>query len=108
MEKFIEKTIFVNFVKKILTLIEIRDHCHLTGKYRRPAHSLCNISITQKQSIFIPSIFDNFSNYDCHRFFKNLVDKKNDRVNFKILPKTDEEYISVRYGCIRFIESDRF
>ena len=27
---------------------------------------------------------------------------------FKIIPITDEEYISVRYGCIRFIDSYRF
>ena len=41
-------------------------------------------------------------------FFKNLVDKKKDKVDFKIIPKTKEEYISVTYGCIRFIESYRF
>ena len=53
-------------------------------------------------------MFHNFSNYDCHMFFKKLVDKKNDRVNFDIIPKTNEKYISVRYGCIRFIDSYRF
>ena len=41
-------------------------------------------------------------------FFKKLVDKKNDRVKFEIIPKTNEEYISVTYGCIRFIDSYRF
>ena len=38
-------------------------------------------------------------------FFRKLVDKKDDKVNFEIMPKTDEEYISVTYGCIRFIDS---
>ena len=42
------------------------------------------------------------------RFFKKLVDKKNDKVKFDIIPKTNEEYISVTYGCIRFIDSYRF
>ena len=28
-------------------------------------------------------------------FFKKLVDKKNDEVKFYIIPKTNEEYISV-------------
>ena len=37
-------------------------------------------------------------------FFKNLVDKKNEKVKFDIIPKTNEEYISVTYGCIRFID----
>ena len=41
-------------------------------------------------------------------FFKKLVDKKNDKVNFDIIPKTNEKYISVTYGCIRFIDSYRF
>ena len=55
---------------------KVRDHCHLTGYYRGPAHCKCNINVTQKQSYFIPFIIHNFSNYDCHMFFKNLVDKK--------------------------------
>ena len=41
-------------------------------------------------------------------FFKKLVDKKKDQVDFDIIPKTNEEYISVTYGCIRFIDSFRF
>ena len=41
-------------------------------------------------------------------FFKKLVDLKKDRVKFKITPKTNEEYIAVRYGCIRFIDNYRF
>ena len=87
---------------------KVSDHCHLTGKYRGPAHSICNINVTQNQGNFIPSIFHNFSNYDYHMFFKKLVDKKNDKVKLDIIPKTNEEYISVTYGCIRFIDSYRF
>ena len=41
-------------------------------------------------------------------FFKKLVYKKKDNVDFEIIPKTNEEYISVTYGCIRFIDSYRF
>ena len=40
-------------------------------------------------------------------FFKKLVGKKNDKVKFDIIPKINEEYISVTYGCIRFINSYR-
>ena len=87
---------------------KVRDHCHLTGKYRRPAHNICNINVTQDKSNFIPFLIHNFSNYDCHMFFKKLVDKKNDKVKFDIKPKTNEEYKSVTYGCIRFIDSYRF
>ena len=96
------------FCEKEILSDKVRDHCHLTGKYRGPAHNTCNINVTQKQSNFIPFIFHNFSNYDCHMFFKKLVDKKNDKVKFDIIPKTNEEYISVTYGCITFIDSYRF
>ena len=64
------------FCEKIIESDKVRDHCHLTGKYRGPAHSICNINVTQDQSKFTPFIFHNFSNYDCHMFFKKLVDKK--------------------------------
>ena len=96
------------FCEKFIESDKVRYHCHLTGKYRGPAHSKCNINVTQKQSNFIPFIFHNFSNYDCHMFFKKLVDKKKEKVDFDIIPKTNEEYISVTYGCIRFIDSYRF
>ena len=96
------------FCEKEIIIDKVRDHCHLTGSYRGPAHNTCNINVTQKQSNFIPFIFHNFSNYDCHMFFKTLVNLKNDKIKFEIIPKTNEEYISVTYGCIRFIDSYRF
>ena len=64
------------FCEKEIISDKFRDHCHLTGKYRGPSHSKCNIIVTQKQSNFKTFIFHTFSNYDCHMFFKKLVDKK--------------------------------
>ena len=95
------------YCEKNIESDKVRDHCHLTGKYRGPAHSICNIIVAQDQSNFKPFIFHNFSNNDCHMFFK-MVDKKRDKVDFDIIPKTNEEYIFVTYGCIRFIDSYRF
>ena len=86
------------FCEKNIESDKVRIHCQLTCNYRAPAHSKCNNNVTQGQSKFIPFIFHNFSNYDCHMFFKKLVDKKNDKVNFDIIPKTYEEYISMNYG----------
>ena len=40
-------------------------------------------------------------------FFKRLVDLKK-KVKFKINLKTNGEYKSVSYGCIRFVDSYRF
>ena len=90
------------FCEKEILSDKVRDHCHLTGKYRGPAHKKCNNNVTQDQSNFIPIMYHDFM------FFKKLVDKKIDEVEFEIIPKTNEEYISVTYGCVRFFDSYRF
>ena len=41
-------------------------------------------------------------------FFKKLLDKKNDKVKFDNISKTNEEHKSVTYGCVGFIGSYRF
>ena len=66
---------------------KVRDHYHLTGKYRVPAHNTCNINVKQKDSNFITFAFHNFSSYDCHMFFKKLVDLKKDKVKLKLFLK---------------------
>ena len=107
-EEDYRKNKFCRFCEKEIVSDKVRDHCHLTGKYRGPAHNTSNINVKQKVSNFIPFAFQNFSNYDCHMFFKRLVELKKDKTKFKIIPKTNEEYIAVKYGCIRLIDSYRF
>ena len=107
-EEDFKNNIICRFCEKGILSDKVRDHCHLTGKYRGPAHITCNINVKQKDNIFMPFAFHNFSNYDCHMFFKRLVDLKKDNVKFKIIPETNEEYILVKYGCIRFVDSYRF
>ena len=74
------------YCEKYIEIDKVRDHCHLTGKYRGPAHNECNLQVKQKDSNFITIGLHNFSNYDCHMFFKTLVDRKKDKVDFKIIP----------------------
>ena len=49
--------------------IIVRDHCHITGKYRGPAHQDCNLNfqLTDK----IPVIFHNLRSYDSHFIMQN-------------------------------------
>lgn len=67
----------------------VADHDHFTGEYRGAAHNICKLSA--KKCPFIPIIFHNLSNYDCHLFIKELA-SINGRIN--IIPKNKEKYIS--------------
>ena len=46
---------------------KVRDYCHYTGRYRGPAHSLCNLI-----SSYNPVVFHNLLGYDAHLFIKEL------------------------------------
>lgn len=99
------------------TDIRVRDHSHLTGKYRGSAHSNCNLQY--KDSRKIPVVFHNLSNYDAHFIVKALA--KGFKGNVSVIPRTDEHYISftktvpsahtkdyARFIKFRFIDSFRF
>jgi len=49
----------------------VRDHCHLTGRYRGPAHS--NYNLNYKDSHCIPIVFHNSSRYDAHFIIKEIA-----------------------------------
>ena len=42
--------------------VKVRDHCHITGKYRGSAHRDCNINV--KLNLKLPVVFHNLKNYD--------------------------------------------
>ena len=51
----------------------VKDHCHLTGKFRGLAHNKCNLNARKAHTSFVPILFHNFSGYDCHLIFEKLV-----------------------------------
>ena len=50
--------------------VKVRDHCHITGKYRGSAHRDCNINV--KLNHKIPVVFHNLKNYDSQFVMKEL------------------------------------
>ena len=70
---------------------KVRDHDHLTGKYRGAAHTDCNLNL--KIPKFIPIYFHNLSGYDSHLFIKELA-SNNLNKDITIIPHNEEKYIS--------------
>ena len=88
---------------------KVRDHDHLTGKYRGAAHNRCNLNCKKEASSFIPIFFHNFSGYDCHLIFEELLTQAYKMgCEPKIVPKSMQNYVSVEVGCLRFLDSYRF
>ena len=86
--------------------IKCRDHCHLTGKYRGPAHQSCNINYQIKPNkIQIPCFFHNLKNYDAHLLI-SAAKKRHGKI--KVIPNTTEKYISFTIGDIVFKDSFAF
>ena len=68
---------------------KVRDHCHYTGRYRGPTHSLCNLRYRIPSYILV--VFHNLLGYDAHLFIKELG--KNSR-DMEVIAKNKEDYIS--------------
>ena len=91
----------------------VRDHDHLTGKYRGAAHNECNLAFrfpklnqNQQNSFIIPVVFHNLRGYDGHLLMESLGKHKKRRI--QCIPNNKERYISFSLGCLRFIDSFQF
>ena len=67
----------------------VRDHCHLSGKFRGTAHEACNLKC--KVPAICPVVFHNLSCYCSHLFIKILGNNEED---ISWIPNNEENYIS--------------
>ena len=90
--------------KQDLNTDKVRDHCHITGKFRGAAHNQCNLNLRLRKKL--PIIFHNLQGYDGHIIFKEL---NNFDMDIEVIPKTIEKYMSIFVNKnITFIDSLQF
>ena len=83
---------------------KVRDHCHITSKFRGVAHWDCNINfqLTKK----VPVIFQNLKNYDSHLNF-SVLHKFNLKIT--VTPNGLEKYMAFFINKnLLFIDSMQF
>ena len=83
---------------------KVRDHGHLSGKFRGAAHEVCNLKY--KVSKFFLVVFHNLSGYDSHLFIKTFG---NSEGNISCIPNNEENYISfTKQVCVdKFVNKER-
>ena len=90
--------------KQELNMDKVRDHCHVTGKFRGAAHNKCNLKLRIPRKL--PIIFHNLEGYDGHIIFKEL---NNFHVDIDVIPKGIDKYMSIIVNrSITFIDSLKF
>ena len=101
--------------------IKVRDHCHITGKYRGSAHQECNLKLrVNPEEIKIPVIFHNLRGYDSHFIMQEIgeIVKKNTyknkkgeekQMNINAIPNNMEKYMAFMLGNnLGFLDSFQY
>ena len=101
--------------------VHVRDHCHITGKFRGSAHQECNLKLGMKpEDIKIPVVFHNLRGYDSHFIMQQIGEiaknhayknKKGEEQHLKInaIPNNVEKYIAFMLANhLNFIDSFQF
>ena len=84
----------------------VRDHDHMTGKYRGAAHNECNFKLKlNPKTMPIPVIFHNLKGYDGHLLMQAMARVQGE---IKCIPTNTEKYISFSLGNLRFVDSVNF
>ena len=92
---------FIDYLK----CLKVRDHCHLTGKFRFALCSSCNFTYAkQKKDICV--FFHGLSNYDSHFIIQKLYQFQ--EKDIKIIPRSSEKYLSFSIGNIKFKDTYQF
>ena len=97
--------------------VPVRDHCHITGKYRGSAHQSCNLKLQiSAEKIKIPVVFHNLKGYDSHFIINELGDiiqkakeTEEEEIKINVIAQNSEKYMAFYIGKhLAFIDSLAF
>ena len=101
--------------------VRVRDHCHITGKFRGSPHQECNLKLKIKSDDSkVPVIFHNLCGYDSHFIMQQIgeiakkhayTSKKGEKQDPDInaIPNNMEKYMAFMLGKhLKFIDSFQF
>ena len=97
--------------------VPVRDHCHVTGKYRGSAHQSCNLKLQiSAEKIKIPVVFHNLKGYDSHFIINELGDiikkakeTEEEEIKINVIAQNAEKYMAFYIGKhLSFIDSLQF
>ena len=91
--------------------IPVRDHCHMTGKYRGSAYKTCKLGLQiSAEKIKIPVVFYNLKGYDSHLIIEKLGDIIREKpLNIKVIATNAEKYMAIYLDKhLAFIDSFQF
>ena len=71
----------------------VKDHCHISGKFRGAAHRGCNVNAPRQSKIYI--YFHNAKGYDNHHIIEALAADKKTK-NIEVVGNTKEKYVQIR------------
>ena len=84
----------------------VKDHCHITVRYRGAAHTECNLKLRIKPKIDqIPVVFHNLRGYDTHHLMQEMSQVVKE---VKCIANNMEKYITFSVGGLSFIDSLNF
>ena len=100
----------------------VRDHCHVTGKYRGSAHKVCNLKLQiSAEKLKIPVIFHNLKGYDSHFIIQKLdehadessdlrAEHESEKIPITVILNNKEKYMAfyLPKHHLEFIDSFQF
>ena len=84
----------------------VKDHCHITGRYRGATHNACDTKLRiNPKTDPIPVVFHNLRGYDAHNLMQGMSQLQKE---VKCIANNMEKYITVSAGGLCFIDSYNF